>query len=321
MRRSVCAQLRASTAVAGHVGRLQVDEVGRNFEGVVEVGALENAAGPRLEAEHGVPRIGLPETLEITSTVHGKQIGQLGVVGAVATFSRGVERVLRREMAGDGFHVVTEMHDSHGERNVGTSRAGRKAVSVPSLEGEAQCVADVVAHVESPHQHVAYFASGREVVDGPVVRSGFDRRDDLLLFLRRVPGGRVGEHVAHDLGRVRGVVHERLRADRDLVTEQGGDLVRVTRCNRCSAAARPSRPFRTVAHRSRRPRTSPTPAGTNAAATRVVGRRRCPAQARTSRRTRRAGGVDQKWGNLPMPGARRDAQDHRTHPEQEGERP
>ena len=31
--------------------------------------------GLRLEAEHCVPRIGLSETLEITSAVHGKEIG------------------------------------------------------------------------------------------------------------------------------------------------------------------------------------------------------------------------------------------------------
>ena len=100
-------------------------------------------------------------------------------------------------MAGDRFHVVTEMHDTHGEWDVGTAGARRKAVSVPSFEGAAKCVADVGTHVESPHQHVADFASGREVVDCPVVRAGLDRRDDVLLFLRRVTGGRVSEHVAH----------------------------------------------------------------------------------------------------------------------------
>ena len=57
------------------------------------------------------------------------------------------------------------------------------------------------------------------------MRSGFDRRDDLFLFLRRVTRRRVGEHIAHDLGRVRCVVHECLRANRDLVTEERGDLV------------------------------------------------------------------------------------------------
>ena len=40
-------------------------------------------------------------------------------------------------------------------------------------------------------------------------------------------GGREREHVAHDLGRVAGVVHERLGEDGDVVAEDGGDLVRV----------------------------------------------------------------------------------------------
>ncbi len=122
---------------------------------------------------------------------------------------------------------MAEVHDAHGERNLVTLRTRRKAVPVPSLEREAQCVAHVVGHVQSPGQHVGDFASRREVVNGPVVRSGLDRRHDLLAFLWRVTGRRVGEDVAHDLSRVARVVHERLRANRDLVTEQGGDLVRV----------------------------------------------------------------------------------------------
>ena len=46
--------------------------------------------------------------------------------------------------------------------------------------------------------------------------------------LRRTTGGREGHHVAHHLGRVGGVVHQRLGADGDLVAEQGGDLVGVS---------------------------------------------------------------------------------------------
>jgi len=42
-------------------------------------------------------------------------------------------------------------------------------------------------------------------------------------------GGRERDHVPDHLRRVRGVVHQRLRADRDLVAEERGDLVRVAR--------------------------------------------------------------------------------------------
>jgi hypothetical protein len=64
----VHAELCAPTAVAGHVRRFQVDEVRRHREGVVELGAVESAVRPRLEVEHGVPRLGarLPTTKEDT---------------------------------------------------------------------------------------------------------------------------------------------------------------------------------------------------------------------------------------------------------------
>jgi hypothetical protein len=55
------------------------------------------------------------------------------------------------------------------------------------------------------------------------------RLNDLVALLRGTTGGCEREHVAHDLGRIRGVVHQRTGADRDLVAEDGGDLVRVAR--------------------------------------------------------------------------------------------
>ena len=40
-------------------------------------------------------------------------------------------------------------------------------------------------------------------------------------------GGGERQHVVHDLGRIGGIVHQRLGADGDLVAEDAGDLVRV----------------------------------------------------------------------------------------------
>ena len=101
------------------------------------------------------------------------------------------------------------------------------AVAVPALEGEAQRVADGGAEVEPLHEHVGHLAPRREVVDRPLARGLLDHPDDLVALLGAAAGGRVGHHVAHDLGRVGGVVDERLGADRDLVPEHGRDLVGV----------------------------------------------------------------------------------------------
>jgi hypothetical protein len=56
-----------------------------------------------------------------------------------------------------------------------------------------------------------------------------DRLHDLLVRLRRMSPGRKRDHVPHDFGRIGGVVDQRLRAEGDLVAEDGGDFVRVSR--------------------------------------------------------------------------------------------
>ena len=104
---------------------------------------------------------------------------------------------------------------------------GRIAVPVPALEREAQRVADPGADVEALHEHDGDLAPRREVVDRPLAGGLLDHADDLVPLLRTAAGRREGHHIAHDLGRIRGVVHQRLGADRDLVAEHGGDLVGV----------------------------------------------------------------------------------------------
>ena len=56
-----------------------------------------------------------------------------------------------------------------------------------------------------------------------------DRLSDLFALLRGTTGGCECQYVAHDLGRIRGVVHQGLGANGDLVAEDGGDLMRVAR--------------------------------------------------------------------------------------------
>ena len=55
-----------------------------------------------------------------------------------------------------------------------------------------------------------------------------DHLRDLLALFRSATGGREGQHVAHDLGRIRGIVHQRLGANGDLIAEDGCHLVGVS---------------------------------------------------------------------------------------------
>ena len=217
----------AATAVPAHVRRLEVDEVGDDGQGVVELGAGQHAVGLGLGGEHGVPRLGLAEPIEPGASVRDEQVGERRVVRAVAAIASGVEGMLRREEAADRLHVVAEVHDAHREGDRLPLRVGRIAVAVPALEREAQRVADAGAEVEPLHEHVGDLAPGREVVDRPLAGGLLDHADDLVALVRAAAGRREGHHVPHHLGGIRGVVHQRLGADRDLVAEHGGDLVRV----------------------------------------------------------------------------------------------
>ena len=160
-------------------------------------------------------------------SVRDEQVGERRVVRAVAAIASGVEGMLRREEAADRLHVVAEVHDAHRERDRLPLRMGRIAVAVPALEREAQRVANAGAEVEPLHEHVGDLAPGGEVVDRPLAGGLLDHADDLVALVRAVPGRREGHHVPHDLGGIRGVVHQRLGADGDLVAEHGGDLVGV----------------------------------------------------------------------------------------------
>jgi hypothetical protein len=83
------------------------------------------------------------------------------------------------------------------------------------------------AEIEPLDQHVANLAPRCEVVYRPLVSALLDHADHLVALLGGVSSGRELQDTAHHLGRVRGVVHQRLGPDGDLVTKDGGDLVRV----------------------------------------------------------------------------------------------
>ena len=119
------------------------------------------------------------------------------------------------------------MHDAHRQRNRLAGYVFREAFAVPALERAGERGPDAGSEVEPDHEHVAHFAAGGEVVDGPLVCVLFNHLGDRRALGLGTPGGGVLEHVAHDLVGVSGVVHERLRPDRDLVAKQGRDLVRM----------------------------------------------------------------------------------------------
>ena len=99
---------------------------------------------------------------------------------------------------------------------------------------------------------------------------------------------------------IRGVVHERLGADRDLVAEDGGDLVGVAGAADVAQQRHPVRGLAQLLGRTPRPRRSRSRADTTAVATRAAGRTRCPAQAPAWRRIHRGEAVCRRWGVLPM---------------------
>jgi hypothetical protein len=196
-------------------------------EGIVEFGAVQSTVRPRLKVEHGVPRLHLVEPVEPALPVHQEQVGKLRVIGTAATLTRSVERVGWGEEAANRFHIVAEVYDAHCQRDLFATDAFGEPVPVPSLECEAQSVSNSGGEIEPLHQHVANLATRSEVVHRPLVGALLDRPHDLLTLLGGASGGREPQHVAHDLGWVRGVVHQRLGADGNLVTEDGGDLMRV----------------------------------------------------------------------------------------------
>jgi len=104
---------------------------------------------------------------------------------------------------------------------------GGKAIAIPPFEREAQRFPHGRTEIEPSHQHVADFAPRGEVVHRPLVGPLLDHLHDLLALLRGMGGGRKRQHVAHHLGRVRGIVDQRPGANGDFVAEEGGHLVGV----------------------------------------------------------------------------------------------
>ena len=175
----------------------------------------------------------------------GEQIGERRVIGAVAPVDGELERTVGREQPTDRLHVVAQVHHPHRQRDRLAGDVVGIAVAVPALEREAQRIANAGSEVQPLHQHVGDLAAGREVVHRPFAGGLLDQPDDRVALLGAPPGGRELHHVVHHLGRVGGVVHQRLGPDRDLVAEHGGDLVRVPGA---ADVAQHRNPVRVLAH-------------------------------------------------------------------------
>lgn len=92
LRGVVGGQLRALPTVAGHVRGLQIDEVRRHLERVVELGPAQGAVRFGLEVEDGVPGVRLGELLEPRLSMLDEEIGEGRVIRAAASLARGVQR-------------------------------------------------------------------------------------------------------------------------------------------------------------------------------------------------------------------------------------
>ena len=156
-----------------------------------------------------------------------EQVDERRVVRAVAAVLRRGERVIGREDARDRLHVLAQMHHAHRQRDRVALHVIGMAVAVPSLERAAQRVLHAGGEAEPLDEHHRHFATGLEVVDDPLLGRLLEHADGLRRVLRRLARRRERDHIAHDLGRVGGVVDQRLAANRDFVAEHGGDFVRV----------------------------------------------------------------------------------------------
>ena len=91
VRRGVGGELCAPPAVPRAERRLEVDEVRRHGERLVQFGPIQDAVRFRFEVPHRVPRLQLRDLLEPDVPVRGEQVREFGVVGAPATTASGVD--------------------------------------------------------------------------------------------------------------------------------------------------------------------------------------------------------------------------------------
>ena len=91
VRRREGGELRAPPAVSRAERRLEVDEVRRHGECLVEFGAHQDPVRFRFEVEHRVPWLKLRDLLEPDVPVRSEHVRDLGVVGAAATTASGVD--------------------------------------------------------------------------------------------------------------------------------------------------------------------------------------------------------------------------------------
>ena len=228
------------------------------------------------------------EPLEPAGAVLDEEVGERRVVGAVATVAGGLDGALGREEAADRLHVVAQVHDAHRQRDRLAARVRGEALAVPALEREGAAPRGRSGRSRAARTSMSATSHpDAKLCTAHSWAVSWSIWTICLALLLGAPRGRELDDVAHHLGGVAGVVDERLGADRDLVAEQRGDLVRVAGAADVAQQRDPVGGRRARRRRTPPPRRSTSRAGTSAAATRAAGRRRCPARAPAWRRTRR----------------------------------
>ena len=255
--------------------------------------ALQGAVRLRLELEHGVPRAPAWRA----GRTSPPRAPRRGPPARGRTCARGARGRPRAPRSGENSRPCASMSWLRCTTRMASGISSPlasvgKPVPFHRSNVKPQGLAYAGVEAEPGGEHVGHLAPRREVVHRPrrARRSWIDR-DDLLALLGGPAGGRERDHVAHHLGRVRGVMHQGLGADGDLVAEQGGDLVRVARAPEVAQQRHPVDRVAQLVGRSRPPRSATRPAGTTAAATRAAARTRCPARAPAWRRAHPSGAM------------------------------
>jgi hypothetical protein len=220
-------QIRAPPAESGHVRRLEVDEVGNHGQRIVEGLAGQQAAGGRLEIEHRIPGVQLGQPPQPPRPMGGEKAGQRGVVGAAAPVHDGGQGIGRGHPPRDRLHVMADVHHPHRQRDALPGHSTGNAQAVPPLEGAGQRLPNRTREPQPLRQQVSHLAASTKVGNRPLVDGRHHRPRDLPGALVRAGRAGQGDHIAGYLGRVCGIVHERSRTGRDLVTEVHRDLMRV----------------------------------------------------------------------------------------------
>src|SRR5438105_5697587 len=124
------------------VGRLEIDEVGRHLERMVERLALQRAPRLGLEREDAVPRLRFAQPLEPGGAVLEEEVGEHRVIRLVPTLAGRGDGSLRREETAARLHGMAQADDSHRQRNRVAADVLWESLAVPTLERAGKRLTD-----------------------------------------------------------------------------------------------------------------------------------------------------------------------------------